>query len=521
MKELLNKLKENYMEDPLLSLDLVKQILPRISELSYQHKSSFYFIYGWILFDLSKDHDALECFEKALTISRENGFLPEESQALMGKGVVLARAGNIIQGTDALVQSLEIAKQLKHYRRIIGTTICYSRLLSNLGEYDNSITMLQEVLPAAKGDRYFTTLLYRNLALDFSSNLQYDESVVMIKSAINNYKNADLKRFSYLQAIVDGLKIYYESKEYDLFEETLKEAVYYVKKYPIPRMRLKVDELHSKYLLKKKNYKKALKLALDAESLAIKEGNKKILQRLYLTIKDSYINLDDIDNSLKYYDKLYSISQENQENSILTKQAIEEMILKEQWQQKMSEVEGEKNIEITHYLKSIESLRGELKDAKKRITHLSNHDPLTQLPNRMLLKQFFSQMKSRANRNNERLGLFTIDIEHFKKINNIYGFNAGDKTLCELAERLNHLLRGSDVVGRVGNDEFVILCCEIDSMNDIKIISEKIEKSISKPVHFEGKDIDIKAKIGFSIFPDNGSKFDDLFKTSITSEGIV
>ena len=146
----------------------------------------------------------------------------------------------------------------------------------------------------------------------------------------------------------------------------------------------------------------------------------------------------------------------------------------------------------------------EQKQMEVELQHLSNHDPLTGLPNRRCLISDFDYESKRASRYNRKMSLFYVDINKFKKINDELGHEVGDELLQFISEKAKSTLRENKTIYRVGGDEFCILVPEFNDEDELIMLAKRITKDISNIEHFGGKEIDIGCSIGIAIFPDNG-----------------
>jgi diguanylate cyclase (GGDEF)-like protein/PAS domain S-box-containing protein len=139
--------------------------------------------------------------------------------------------------------------------------------------------------------------------------------------------------------------------------------------------------------------------------------------------------------------------------------------------------------------------------AEERIQHLATHDGLTGLANRVLFHEMLGLAVRSARRNERRLAVLFIDLDHFKAINDTLGHDAGDLVLTEFASRLNQCLRGTDVVARLGGDEFVVLIQDVGDAQQVAVVAHKILAAASEPVPFNGHDCCVSASIGICMVP--------------------
>ena len=150
--------------------------------------------------------------------------------------------------------------------------------------------------------------------------------------------------------------------------------------------------------------------------------------------------------------------------------------------------------------------------AEKAIKHLANHDALTGLPNRRLFNERIHLEISRAQRNNQKIGIMLFDLDHLKKVNDSYGHNAGDLLLQAVSQRLLGLLRKSDTIARMGGDEFLLILPEMNQPQDAIQTAERILNALSTPFHLESYEVFITTSIGIAIFPDDGDEVNSLVK---------
>ena len=143
-------------------------------------------------------------------------------------------------------------------------------------------------------------------------------------------------------------------------------------------------------------------------------------------------------------------------------------------------------------------------DAIHKISYMAHHDPLTQLANRRLLKEYLEKLMSRYVREKSYGALLYIDLDEFKVINDNNGHDAGDATLIEVAKRLNSFVRNEDIVSRIGGDEFVVVLSHIDTdeqlaNNKALMITERILKILNKEINFKNTSLQIGASIGLRL----------------------
>lgn len=154
------------------------------------------------------------------------------------------------------------------------------------------------------------------------------------------------------------------------------------------------------------------------------------------------------------------------------------------------------------------------KRSAQELRQLAHKDPLTGLPNRLMLEQQLGAAIARARAQNSRLALVFIDLNNFKFINDQHGHAAGDTVLVEVAQRLRSAVRSSDMVARLGGDEFVVLLEGLSRSSEVndeaERISEKLFTSLAPAMTLQGRDYRIGASLGVALFPDHALTMDKL-----------
>lgn len=154
---------------------------------------------------------------------------------------------------------------------------------------------------------------------------------------------------------------------------------------------------------------------------------------------------------------------------------------------------------------------------EERLIKLAKYDVLTGLSNRSKFHDFTDGKIAYCAHNDKKLALLFIDIDHFKNINDSMGHDAGDDLLISVAKRLQQCIRETDLVARIGGDEFAITLLEMGSPNQVTRIVQNILESLRQPFYIESQEIGISASIGISLYPESGEDLKTLTKTADTA----
>ncbi|GAB4347771.1 MAG: hypothetical protein Kow006_07860 [Gammaproteobacteria bacterium] len=168
----------------------------------------------------------------------------------------------------------------------------------------------------------------------------------------------------------------------------------------------------------------------------------------------------------------------------------------------ISQVRDEKGA-VTHYVAVFSDI-STVKESEEMLEYLAHHDPLTELPNRLLFTSRLEHALARAKRERNCLGVLFVDLDLFKNINDSLGHPVGDTLLCAVAERLKSLVREQDTVARLGGDEFTVLLEDLDEPEMAGAVAAKLVEQLAEPYHIEGQELHVTASIGISLGPADG-----------------
>jgi diguanylate cyclase (GGDEF)-like protein len=155
-------------------------------------------------------------------------------------------------------------------------------------------------------------------------------------------------------------------------------------------------------------------------------------------------------------------------------------------------------------------LAAALQRANAELTHLTLHDTLTKLPNRILIEDRIGRAIEECRRAGERCAVLFVDLDRFKLVNDTLGHLAGDEVLRTAAERLRSSVRLEDSVARVGGDEFVILLRRVAHDQDAALVARKIIGALGAPAQVFGRELRVTPSVGVSVFPMHGDNAEAL-----------
>ncbi|HVA24955.1 MAG TPA: EAL domain-containing protein [Chloroflexota bacterium] len=154
----------------------------------------------------------------------------------------------------------------------------------------------------------------------------------------------------------------------------------------------------------------------------------------------------------------------------------------------------------------------ERKRAEAKLEYQSLHDPLTGLPNRVLLHDRLQTAINAAGRDDSRVAFLLLDLDYFKDVNDTFGHDWGDRVLEGAADRLRATVRDSDTVARLGGDEFGVVLTNLRSIDDSAAVARKILHALERPFAIDAQTAAISASIGMVVAPDHGRDVDMLMQ---------
>jgi len=166
---------------------------------------------------------------------------------------------------------------------------------------------------------------------------------------------------------------------------------------------------------------------------------------------------------------------------------------------------------LTHYVGVFTDI-SQVKQSEEKLDYLAHHDPLTGLPNRLLLNDRLAHCIERSQRSGEVLALLFIDLDNFKHVNDSLGHQVGDELLVAVADLVSGHLRAADTLARLGGDEFVLLIENVVDPGEVARVAEKMLDLLREPRLMAGHSLYVTASIGISLYPADGASAAELLQ---------
>lgn len=175
---------------------------------------------------------------------------------------------------------------------------------------------------------------------------------------------------------------------------------------------------------------------------------------------------------------------------------------------------SEKDLGLVRVTVDIAGIAIEGRRSEKKIMQLAHYDELTGLPNRFLYNQHLARSLAIAERNRSQLAVLFLDLDRFKNINDTFGHDEGDNVLRTIAHSFRQCLRESDIIARIGGDEFILLIDQFNEARDLGDVADKLLYAAAQPFEIDGQECQLSASIGIATFPADGKDAQTLLKNA-------
>jgi len=174
-------------------------------------------------------------------------------------------------------------------------------------------------------------------------------------------------------------------------------------------------------------------------------------------------------------------------------------------------IEGERAKDTKHYISIFYDITYR-KQSEEKLYQLAHFDPLTQLSNRHAFMDRLAESLEKAKRYESRCAIFYMDLDGFKTINDTYGHNAGDEVLIQTSNRLQKIIRKSDMVARMGGDEFTVIIENYSDTRSLSQLAHKMINAVSEDIRLQDSSVKVTTSIGISIYPDDALDMESVLK---------
>jgi diguanylate cyclase (GGDEF)-like protein/PAS domain S-box-containing protein len=156
----------------------------------------------------------------------------------------------------------------------------------------------------------------------------------------------------------------------------------------------------------------------------------------------------------------------------------------------------------------------ERKEAEARIAHMAHHDALTDMPNRVLLRERMAEALAQRTRNNKILGMLCLDLDNFKLVNDTLGHPIGDRLLQAVAERIQSVVRKGETAARLGGDEFAVLVPEASTPEEVSVLARRLIEVVGEPYKIDDTVVTVGTTVGIAVAPGDGEDADHLMRNA-------
>jgi len=189
---------------------------------------------------------------------------------------------------------------------------------------------------------------------------------------------------------------------------------------------------------------------------------------------------------------------------------------------------------ISHYFAIFSDL-SEQKRTEEELERLTHYDPLTDLPNRILFRNRLGHEFNISNRHNSRTGLLVLNLDRFRMINDAFGFAVGDDLLVQVSERISGCVRStdllarqeerserdSDLISRIGGDDFSFILSELRAPEDANVVARRLLGAFEAPFDAGGEEVFLSGSVGIAVYPDNAKNEDELMRCAEAALDLV
>ncbi len=444
---------------------------------------------GWLLQQTGRDEEALQCYLEAIDISESIDAGAHAHKSYLRASQLFEKSGQDRKALEYYKRSAELQQSLSSeaVRQRVGSIM--AEIDRDREDFDSERTRLrvgelrQKTEALAEANRKLTVIA--NIGRDITASLDLGKLMFAVHAAINSLVSTDSLGLGVLNQDTGMLT-------YRFFIEAGQ---------ALAPIEVALDDRRSLGAWCVRERREAVIGDLDTEyeryvperPQSVGTPNKSALY-LPLIVRDRAIGVLTVQSRRRH---AYSEG-ETETLRVLSSYiaiALENSLILERMVQLNKELTDEK---------------AELQRANQMIQHMANHDNLTGLPNRRLLNDVIEKYLPLARRQSSRFVVLYVDLDDFKPVNDQFGHASGDAVLRTVAARLAASVRSSDVVARIGGDEFVVLMRDVGNTEAVRRAIDKLITRIEAPIALDHGPIIVRPSAGATVFPQDGDQFERL-----------
>jgi diguanylate cyclase (GGDEF)-like protein len=430
--------------------------------------------------EMTEVKDIEELLEKAKSALKLTDFESafENVEKAVGKSEAIgdktlqANARNISGMTHRSVGNLE--KALMHYELALnlyeeiedelGMAMIYNNLATILMQLNRSgaIDYLNKAMTLRKDAAIPTELglLYTNMSIYYGKSGDMGKSIEYASKSLELYRSID--QVHGIARCLNNLgSTHLQMENYEEAEQCLTESLELTLKHKLPMLESRYVNLGAMLFLQKR-FDEALTYLEIGLKTAEKHRNKEVAQKALEDIAKCYAEKKDFITAYENLNAAYELTESVFDKQLQDRINSTEMQFKIRQKERENELLRAMHQETTELNELLKQKNSELQEVQKQLEELVRIDPLTELFNRREILRFLQEEQARINRSNGTLTVILADVDHFKKVNDDYGHDAGDYVLVQLGNIFHENLRNQDKVGRWGGEEFIFLLPETD-----------------------------------------------------------
>ncbi|TYB88862.1 MAG: GGDEF domain-containing protein [Kosmotoga sp.] len=465
--------------------------------------------------DTSEYEKASENCDTLMKMCEKSNDRIEYARALNKKGLSEWQLGNVDVALDCLIESLSIFRETNDSEIDSSLLSNIGIMYSELGNNIESMEYFEKAINQAQknGNEMSLASGFNNMGILYARLNKNNESIKYFKKALEIKKKIGNKR-KIITSLHNISDLYDENHEYDEAEKLLIEAEEIAKQIENPEAMAFSKREWGKHFMFKGDYDKAIEMLKQGLEKAEEKSLNSMAGDIALFISESYEKLGDYKNALEYHkyhdtlkEKIYKEDLKKNVAMIENRYAKKEKIKEAEFYRKKHFELMRINEKINKQNEMLERAEKRLKRANKLLKEKSVRDSLTGLFNHKYMNERLKDELKRSRRYNEPLSVALFDLDDFKRINDTYGHQIGDKVLRIISKTILNNIREVDMAFRYGGEEFLLLFPNTVLSSAVKVC-ERIKKELASANY----NIDFKVTLSGGVVQWSGENINELVK---------